>query len=301
MARQREKGERARRRAREATACLLGLGTLLLLGPLFMSKGTAHQVFTGFRPMALLMLVTGVALLWWQRRQSASASVQAPRRTSAPDSRNAGNDGLGATTKQAPALETRAVQHEPPAEWSKAVFDTVEWRRFEAIVEALFRQAGFITKAQPHGHDGGVDVWLYSKHQVDGAPVSLVQCKHWQDKRVGVDKIRELRGVMAAHDVKRGQFATTSGFTADAEQFAKDNGINLLDVSSLLTLIDQRTPEQQTELLQVALEGEYWKPTCASCGIKMVERNRRADGTPFWGCANYPRCKASLTMRMPGP
>src|SRR5688572_14547292 len=128
MARQRKKGERARRRAREATACLLGLGTLLLLAPLFMSKGTAHQLFTGFRPMALLMLVTGVALFWWQRRQSASASLQAPR--------------------QAPRLETRAVQQEPPADWSKAVFDTIEWRRFEATVEALFRQAGFITKVQ---------------------------------------------------------------------------------------------------------------------------------------------------------
>ena len=80
-----------------------------------------------------------------------------------------------------------------------AVFDAIEWRRLEALVEELFRQAGFITKSQSHGADGGVDIWLYSKHQTDGAPVSIVQCKHWSGKQVGVDKVRELRGVMASH------------------------------------------------------------------------------------------------------
>lgn len=39
-------------------------------------------------------------------------------------------------------------------------------------------------------------------------------------RRVGVDKIRELRGVMAAKDIRRGQFATTSTFTPKAAAFA---------------------------------------------------------------------------------
>ena len=92
------------------------------------------------------------------------------------------------------------------------MFEVIEWRRFEAVVEALFRQAGFETRSQSHGADGGVDIWLHSRSVPDRA-VSVVQCKHWQGRRVGVDKIRELRGVMAAHGVKRGQFATTSTFT----------------------------------------------------------------------------------------
>lgn len=81
----------------------------------------------------------------------------------------------------------------------------IEWRRFEAVVETLFAQAGFITHSQSHGADGGVDIWLHSKNQPDDARVSLVQCKHWSShKPVGVDKIRELRGVMAAHQIPRG-------------------------------------------------------------------------------------------------
>ena len=105
--------------------------------------------------------------------------------------------------------------------------------------------------------------------------MSVVQCKHWQGKRVGVDKVRELRGVMAAKEISRGQFATTSTFTDDAITFAKENGVNLLDVKALLALIAKRSQEQQQALLALALEGEYWRPTCVNCGTKMVERAPR--------------------------
>lgn len=185
----------------------------------------------------------------------------------------------------------------PHAQWSEAVFGDIEWRRFEAVVERLFQQAGFETKSQAHGADGGVDVWLYSRNE-PGPAVSVVQCKHWQGKRVGVDKVRELRGVMAAHGVARGQFATTSTFTPDAVAFAQECGINLLDVNGLLGLIAKRTAAEQATLLAVAQEGEYWRPTCVNCGVKMLHREPRGGGgTAFWGCANFPRCRTRMPMR----
>jgi len=187
-----------------------------------------------------------------------------------------------------------------PTEWSPAVFDVTEWRRFEALVEALFAQAGFDTKSQSHGADDGIDICLYSRSQ-PGAPVSVVQCKHWQGKRVGVDKVRELHGVMAAKNAARGQFATTSTFTPDAIAFAKHNGINLLDVQGLLALIAKRTDEQRQALLKIALEGDHWRPSCVNCGTKMVERSPRKAGAAFWGCESYPRCKTTMPMRgVPG-
>ena len=81
--------------------------------------------------------------------------------------------------------------------WSREVFELIEWRRFEAVVESLFAQAGFETRSQAHGADGGVDIWLYSAHHASGdAPVSIVQCKQWMRQKVGVREVRELRGVM---------------------------------------------------------------------------------------------------------
>jgi len=183
-----------------------------------------------------------------------------------------------------------------PTAWGREVFDQIEWRRFEAVVERMFQQAGFQTRALSHGADEGVDVWLFANHQRD-VPAGLVQCKHWQGKRVGVDKVRELRGVMAARNIKRGQLATTSTFTPDAVAFARDNGINLLDVDGLLAIIARRSDAQRAELLAVALEGDYWRPTCVKCGAKMKARLSKDGGAPFWGCSNFPRCSKTMAMR----
>lgn len=181
------------------------------------------------------------------------------------------------------------------ARWSASVFAQIEWRRFEAVVEALFKQAGYRTQSQTHGADAGVDIWLYSP-AVEGS-VGVVQCKHWQGKPVGVKELREFLGVITAQRVQNGTYATSSRFTADALAFAGANGIRVLDGEGLLKMIGQRTPEQQAQLLAVAYEGEYWKPTCASCGIKLLERQSLQGGNRFWGCRNYPRCKSTLPMR----
>ncbi len=191
------------------------------------------------------------------------------------------------------ATETKATSP-PPTNWSPAVFKAIEWRRFEAVCEALFAQAGFEARTQSHGPDGGVDVWLHSKHAQ--GPVSVVQCKHWLSKPVGVKEVREFFGVMASHQLKRGTYATTSTFTPDALTFARSNGIHALDGVGLLKLIATRTSEQQQALLAVAFEGDYARPSCASCGTKMVERQSRKDSSMFWGCANHPRCRKTLTM-----
>jgi restriction system protein len=203
----------------------------------------------------------------------------------------------------APAEAANEARHAPrqtpPVRWSREVFELIEWRRFEAVVEALFAQAGFETRSQARGADGGVDVWLYGENHADGdAPVSIVQCRQWMRHKVGVKEVRELRDVMAQHGIARGQFVTTSDFTDDAREFAAGNGIGLHDIDGLLRLIATRQPKQQESLLRVAFDGDWWRPTCASCGIKLVERTAREGGRAFWGCENYPRgCTTRMAMR----
>jgi len=288
MAKSTRKADRAARRRSTAIANIMVIGALLVALPLFMGKMVFGKAFAPIAPLGWLLLIGGGIVLWLTT-PAANPDTREGAPKGDPDVKTPGSAfAMSPTAALAPAAR--------PAAWSAAVFEAIEWRRFEAVVEALFAQAGFETKTQPHGADGGVDLWLYSK-AVPGEAVSLVQCKHWQGKRVGVDKIRELRGVMAAHKVSRGQFATTSTFTEDAQAFAQANQINLLDVDALLDLIAKRTPEQQKALLDVALQGEYWRPTCVNCGEKMTERTPRQGGSRFWGCVNYPRCKTTLPMR----
>lgn len=306
MAKKNRKSARVAKRKEGAAIQLMGLGAALLVIPSFISSAVIAPALAQLRPLGGLMLVAGGVLFWLMHKKSAASVPEQSGKPLAPQHANSPRtepvDGpvdktatelerLKSTPTQASAKPART-----PESWSAEVFDLIEWRRFEAVVELLFQQAGFETKSQSHGADGGVDVWLYSRHE-PGKPASLVQCKHWQGKKVGVDKVRELRGVMAAQGVSRGQFATTSTFTPDAVAFARENGINLLDVSGLMKLISLRTAEQQAALLAVALEGEYWRPTCVNCGTKLVERTPRNGGANFWGCPTYPKCKTTMPMR----
>lgn len=303
----RKKSSSSNRRPQPALASkLIVIGLLLAIVPLFFAKSPLAAGLRPLAPLGWLLFAVGCALLWWQiKRQRASALVVAPADRAAvpkPFQRaSVANAPVDRTATEYDRLieeakHKRSATRLAPTAWGPAAFDVIEWRRFEMLVEALFAQAGFDTQSQPHGADEGIDVWLYSRSQ-PGIPVSVVQCKHWRGKRVGVDKVRELRGVMAAKNVTRGQFVTTSAFTPDAITFANDNGINLLDVRALLALIGKRSVDQQAALLAIALEGEYWRPTCVNCGTKMLERSPRLGGLAFCGCQNYPKCKTTIPMR----
>ena len=216
-----------------------------------------------------------------------AAAAHAPRHDDAAQRLPQAVAGKAITTAVVPDTDR-------PAAWSPRVFALIEWRRFEAVCEALFAQAGLQTRSQSHGADGGVDIWLHSRNA--SGPVAVVQCKHWQGKPVPVSAVREFFGTMAALGLKRGTYATSSTFTRDALAFAQANGINAQDGAGLLQLIASRTPEQQAELLAIAFEGDYWRPTCASCGLKMVPRSNSTTGEPFWSCSQFPRCRGSQAM-----
>jgi restriction system protein len=300
---------RARVKLQEAGVGAIALGTLFVLAPAFVTNPIAHMVVAGLRTPGWLAIVVGIVLLGFYKvtaRPEAGTAPQAPRASHvanpSPSSDRvdpsdapivdsaAARDYSAGKSASAPAEDAAP---EIPTKWTAEVFDIIEWRRFEALCEGLFSQAGFETKTQSHGADGGVDIWLHSKNYPDG-PVSVVQCKCWATKPVKVAEVRALLGSMTDKKVKRGIFATTSTFTHDAQQLAKDNSIQLLDRKALLDLITKRTPEQQVELLSVATKGKFWIPTCPSCGVKMTRRAPKSGGKRFWGCVNFPRCMTTI-------
>jgi restriction system protein len=282
---------------------LFALGAMFLLMSLVLgtSSGPVRIVAQGVRGFVPYLLTAGslIAFVGWALRPKPAADAAGPAAREPHWFPNDSTDfQRSAQAEPAPStLEARirTGRRAPAQSWSRQVFEDIEWRRFETLCSELFAQAGFEPRSQSHGADGGVDIWLHSRH-AEG-PVAVVQCKHWQGKPVGVKEMREFYGVMASRKVARGTYATTSTFTEDAARFARENGIHLLDGEGLLALIAKRTPEQQQALLRHAYEGEYWRPTCASCGARMVERTPRKGGKPFWGCSGYPRCHSTLPMR----
>lgn len=295
----------------------IAVGIALLIGSLYIGSSPIIKPLSfavrssGWIALGIGLLLLGIhVVLKGKTEQTSNSASFVPKRREPTNL----HDKFGKVRPPAPGGVEAEARREPFAHpvttrqpatvWSPAVFAAIEWRRFEALCEALFAQAGFKTKSQSHGADGGVDIWLYSAN-AEG-PAAVAQCKHWTSQQVGVKEVREFFGVMASHQLKRGTYATSSTYTADAQQFAKANGINAMDGAALLRQIATRTAEQQQALLAVAFEGEYWRPTCASCGIKLLERTPAKGGSAkgrsaFWGCGNYPRCKTRMQMAAATP
>ena len=178
--------------------------------------------------------------------------------------------------------------------WTLALLRSLEWKRFEELCAAYFQQLGFRTRMTPAGPDGGVDIHLLADES--GKSAVLVQCKAWSSYDVGVKAVRELLGVMTAEGVAEGVFVTTGRYTQAARDFVAGREIVLIDGPDLLEKIRLLHDDRQRALLAIATAGDFTRPTCPSCGVKMVRRIARASGDAFWGCPNFPGCRTTLRI-----
>ena len=137
--------------------------------------------------------------------------------------------------------------------WSLDVFAAMDAQRFAAVCETWFSWAGFDTRSEAHRTNEGVDIWLHAAKMP--GPVAIVRCKHWLDKPVGLQDMKEFLGLVATFQSAHGTYTTTSTYTPEALQFAKENGIDAVDGRGLLRRIQTRTRQRQQALLAVAYHG----------------------------------------------
>lgn len=227
----------------------------------------------------------------WQRaveeKMAATKRVEAPR----DDRVAAAWDSL---LMKPQTLEARPGKIEArPDEWSLDLLRRIEWKRFEELCAAFYREVGLRSETIRCGADGGVDARLFEGDAEHA--LAIVQCKAWNSRRVGVKPVRELLGVMTHQGVGKGLFIATRDFTAEAVEFARANPIDLITGVDFMSMIRQLSVEGQQRLLAVATEGEFTTPTCPSCGIKMVWRS--SDRRGFWGCSRYPMCRHKFFVK----
>jgi hypothetical protein len=181
-------------------------------------------------------------------------------------------------------------------EWTPQVLRSLEWKRFETVCAEYFRMIGYEPRETRIGADGGVDIWVYKTGSQK--PTGIVQCKAWSNK-VGVKPVRELFGVMAAEGIANGKFMTAGEFTSEALQFAEGKKLQLISGEEFIAAIKKLPMAKQAELLRLATEGDFRTPTCPQCSKKMKLRKGESPGArPFWGCSQYPRCKAKLVYKV---
>lgn len=180
-----------------------------------------------------------------------------------------------------------------PTSWSAELLRDIEWKLFEDLSAAYYKEKGIHAELTKLGADGGIDIKLFQDDS--GKPTSLVQCKAWNSKQVGVKEIREFLGVMSHEKIPKGFFMASGAYSNDAKEIAKANRITLIDGVMLLAMIKRLPADGQQRLLDLATEGDYTTPSCPSCGVKMLRKtSKRGD---FWGCKNFPKCRQTLHVK----
>ena len=163
--------------------------------------------------------------------------------------------------------------------------DLLKWLRgmqpseFEKYIADLYYRLGYKTEAVGRSHDGGIDV-IAEK----GGVTNYIQCKKFITSKVPVSAVRDFYGALVDHLANgQGYFITTNTFTLEAQQFAKDKPMELVDGFALIKYIHLAKKDIEPGATANAPQ------VCPECGGRMVERNGKF-GT-FYGCSNYPKCR----------
>lgn len=157
----------------------------------------------------------------------------------------------------------------------------LHWRNFEELVAEAYRRQGYHVTEGSYGADGGIDLVLRMDDQL-----TLVQCKQWKTQKVGVNVVREMFGVLTAHQANRFIIISSGSFTQQAIDFAAGKPIELIDGPKLLALLND---------VQVSPQVTIEKPKiCPKCSGELVERTAKRGpnaGNTFLGCSNFPKCR----------
>jgi restriction system protein len=104
---------------------------------------------------------------------------------------------------------------------------------FEQYVADLFNKLGYKAYVVGGSYDKGVDIVA----EKDGLK-HYIQCKKYITSVVGVNELRDFYGAIADHLAEaKGYFITTNKFTLEAERFAEDKPIELIDSYKLIKYI----------------------------------------------------------------
>ncbi|MHB8254143.1 MAG: restriction endonuclease [Acidiferrobacter sp.] len=167
----------------------------------------------------------------------------------------------------------------------------MSWQQFERLLAQVFREQGYrVQETGGGGADGGIDLILSRDGQR-----TLVQCKHWKTRQVGVTVVREMYGLLVAHGAKRVKVVTSGDFSAEARRFAHGKPIDLVGCAELARwfghFVDDKTAEAVLSSPDPSLADPI--PLCPRCGQFMRRRQAKTGpsaGQSFWGCSQFPHC-----------
>lgn len=132
------------------------------------------------------------------------------------------------------AVAWRALQRRVADSGGAPKFEHMTARAFESLVGETFRSQGYQPVDVPHGKLAAAAGQLMFRRD---RMTFLIECRHWQVGKVGVDAVHALQRTMAARGVSAGFILTGGRFSREATASASGFGIRLLDGQALRALI----------------------------------------------------------------
>ena len=107
---------------------------------------------------------------------------------------------------------------------------TISPRRFEEMIEYIYRKSGYETVLNKHTRDNGVDIIVYTPPPIFGNNfITVVQAKRYhENNKVGVSTVRDLLGAKIIFNADNAQIITTSDFSKPAQKVAQKENIDLI-------------------------------------------------------------------------
>jgi hypothetical protein len=170
---------------------------------------------------------------------------------------------------------------------------------FEMLVALIYQRQGYRV-SMPAGLSGGRggDFTLARKSER-----VLVQCKKLsQEHQVPVERIRELHEAMTTTGATRGLYVASCGFSWDARNFGKANGVTLINARTLDALITAAREKPDEDLLAVSQwvpklmsKVQVTPPHCPACEATMDQINVSTGSV--WVCSQRPECRGRRSAR----
>ena len=89
-------------------------------------------------------------------------------------------------------------------------------RRIEEVVSSIYRDLGYVSILTQRSRDGGRDLLLFGNSEGNAQEFAIVEVKRHRE-RVGVEFVRQLRGVQLRDGAPLAILVSASGFTAGAQ------------------------------------------------------------------------------------
>ncbi|MBN2317104.1 MAG: restriction endonuclease [Sedimentisphaerales bacterium] len=132
-----------------------------------------------------------------------------------------------------PRKSSQEPQHAPVITENMADMDPTQ---FEVMVAQVYEKQGYTVYHTGGSHDEGIDI-LAEKNNAGARERIVIQCKRWKDN-VGRPEVQQLWGVLSSDpSYTRGDLVTSSGFSAEARQFASGKRLGLIGGDLLSKLV----------------------------------------------------------------